>query len=175
MANIRYDRELAEEIASLKRKLFSISETAKKQSQKAFKEASPILISAIQGRAAQSEAAHYRYDTPKVSNKLRAPNGSGRIVATYMPGNLKRSFKALIFGRSAAVHVGPKLDKRGSGGVFSGGRVDGYYAHWMEYGAPEAGIKPTPFVRPAVDAAGMTTLRFAAELLKREITKEATR
>jgi hypothetical protein len=169
------NKSLEQEIAILQKKLFAISDTAKKQSQNAFKQASPILISAIQGRAAESEKAHYRYSTPKINNKLRAPNGMGRIVATYMPGNLKRSIKTLIFRRSAAIFVGPKLDKQGSGGTFAGGRVDGYYAHWMEFGAPEAGIRPSPFVKPAVDAVGNTVLKFSAELLKREIEKAAVR
>lgn len=165
--------ELQKEIDTLQKKLRAVSDTAKRQSQTAFKQAAPILISAIQGRAPQSDAPHFRYNTPKVSGNLRAPNGMGNIVATYMPGNLKRSFKTLVFRKSAAVHVGPKLDKQGRGGVFSGARVDGYYAHWMEYGAPEAGITPQPFVRPAVAASGPTTLRVATEFLKREINKAA--
>lgn len=173
MAKIRVDNETAREIEQLKKRLYAISDNAKKQSQTAFKQAAPILISAIQGRAPQSDAPHYRYKTPKIAGKLRAPNGMGKIHATYIPGNLKRSFKTLVFRKSASVYVGPKLDKQGSGGTFSGQRVDGYYAHWMEYGAPEAGIGPRPFVRPAVSAAGDTTLRLATQFLKREIEKAA--
>lgn len=173
MAKIAIDREFVRELEVLKKKLASVSDNAKKASQGAFRQAAPILISAIQGRAPQSDAPHHRYNTPKISGRLRAPNGLGKIVATYMPGNLKRSFKALVFRRSAAVFVGPKLDKRGGGGTFSGARTDGYYAHWVEYGAPEAGIAPQPFVRPAVAAAGPTTLRLATELIKREIEKRA--
>lgn len=175
MAQIRIDRELIREIEQLKKKLGAISTTTKKQSQAAFKQAAPILISAIQGRAPQSDEPHYRYNTPKISGNLRAPNGMGKIVATYMPGNLKRSFKTLVFRKSASIYVGPKVDKRGSGGKFSGARTDGYYAHWMEYGAPEIGLQPRPFVRPAVDASGATTLRLATQILKRELEKAATR
>jgi HK97 gp10 family phage protein len=169
------NRELAAEIERLKKKLYAISDNAKKESQQAFKEAAPILISAIQARAPQSEKPHYRYSTPKVAGNLRAPNGMGKIVATYMPGNLKRSFKTLVFRRSASIYVGPKLDKQGSGGTFTGNRTDGYYAHWQEFGAPEAGVPPQPFVKPAVSAAGDTTLRLATELLKRKIERTATR
>lgn len=175
MAQIRVDKEFERELALLKKKLAAVSANAKKSSQGAFRQAAPILISAIQGRAPQSDAPHHRYDTPKLSSQLRAPNGLGKIVATYMPGNLRRSFKTLVFRKSAAVFVGPVLDKRGGGGTFSGARTDGYYAHWVEYGAPEAGIAPQPFVRPAVAAAGGTTLRLATEILKREIEKGATR
>lgn len=169
----RVDLELKREVEQLQKKLRAVSDNAKKQSQTAFKQAAPILISAIQGRAPKSEEPHYRYKTPKISGKLRAPNGLGKIHATYMPGNLIRSFRTLVFRKSAAVYVGPKVDKQGSGGTFSGRRVDGYYAHWQEFGAPEAGIQPRPFVRPAVDAAGETTLRLATQFLKREIEKAA--
>lgn len=146
------------DVDELVKKLYKVSTRAKKQSQQAFRQAAPVLISAIQGRAPASEKPHSRYR-------------SGKIVATYHPGNLRRSIKTLTFRRSAAVFVGPKLDKGGSGGEFRGNRTDGYYAHWMEYGAPGAGIPPEPFVKPAVDAAGGTTLRLATEFLKREIQR----
>lgn len=175
MATVTIDSELKRELELLKKKLYSISDTAKKESQGAFKQAAPILISAIQARAPQSEKPHFRYDTPKLAQRLRAPNGLGKIIATYMPGNLKRSFKTLVFRRSASIHVGPKVDKQGSGGVFSGNRTDGYYAHWMEFGAPEIGLAPRPFVRPAVSAAGELTLKFAAALIKRIIEKAAVK
>jgi len=159
------------EVNELMRKLRAVSDNAKKKSQTVFKESAGLLISAIKGRAPISEKAHSRYSTPKASGRIRAPHGQGRIVATYNPGNLGRSFRTLIFRQSAAVFVGAKLAKENYTGLFSGGRTDGYYAHWMEYGAPGAGIPAQPFVRPAVDAAGGITLRFAAELLKREILK----
>jgi len=171
--NAAVKRELDREVSALIKKLYAISDNAKKESQNAFKEAAPLLISAIQGRSPKSDEPHFRYNTPKLSDKLRAPNGMGKIVATYMPGNLARSFRALVFRKSAAVYVGPKLDKRGSGGVFTGNRVDGYYAHWMEFGAPEIGLEPRPFVRPAAASAGPVVLRLATQLLKREIESKA--
>jgi len=159
------------EVNELVRKLRAVSDNAKKQSQTVFKEAAGPLVAAIKARAPMSEKAHSRYSTPKASGKIRAPRGQGRIVATYNPGNLQRSFRTLTFRQSAAVFIGAKLEKGNARGTFSGSRTDGYYAHWMEYGAPGAGIPAQPFVRPAVDAAGGITLRFAAELLKREIEK----
>ena len=149
------------EVDALIRKVRKISETAKKDSQQAFKEAAPVLISAIQARAPESDGIHVRYS-------------NGKVVAWYYPGNLKRAFRALLFRKSAAVFVGPKLDKAGSRGYFSGKRADGYYAHWMEFGAPGAGIPPRPFVKPAVQAAGSLTLRIASEFLKRKIDSYAT-
>lgn len=144
------------EIDELVRKLRKVSDRAKTDSRAAFREAAPVLISAIQGRAPQSDAPHHRYS-------------GGKIKATYYPGNLKRSIKALTFRRSAAIFVGPRLDKAGSAGDFKGVRTDGYYAHWMEFGAPAAGIPPRPFVKPAVQAAGGLTLRLATVFLKRKI------
>lgn len=152
-------------------KLRKISDNAKKQSQSVFKEAAGPLIAAIQAKAPQSEEIHHRYSTAKASGKIRAPKGSGNIVASYMPGNVQRSFRTFTFRRSAAVFVGPKVQKGQSRGTFSGNRVDGYYAHFVEFGTQD--IPATPFVRPAVDAAGAQTMRFAAELLKREILKAA--
>lgn len=144
------------EVNDIIRRLRRVSVSAKKDSQDAFKQAAPVLISAIQGRAPESEEPHSRYS-------------GGRIVATYYPGNLRRAFRTLQFRRSAAVFVGPKLDKGGTGGEFRGRRADAYYAHFIEFGAPAAGLPPRPFVKPAADAAGTLTLRLATEFLKRKI------
>lgn len=154
------DAKLQQEVNDLMRKLRKVSTAAKRDSQQAFRQAAPVLISAIQGRAPVSEAPHSRYS-------------GGRIAATYHPGNLRRAFRALVFRRSAAVFVGPKLDKAGTGGDFRGNRADAYYAHWVEFGAPAAGLPPRPFVKPAVDAAGGLTLRLATEFLKRKIESAA--
>lgn len=150
------DAQLQSEINALVRRLRKVSYTAKRDSQQAFRQASPLLIAAIQGRAPQSEAPHSRYS-------------GGKIAATYYPGNLRRSFRTLTFRRSPAIFIGPRLDKQGSGGDFRGNRADGYYAHFIEFGAPAAGLPPRPFVAPAVEAAGPLTLRLATEFLKRKI------
>lgn len=146
---------LQEEINALVLRLRRISGDAKKESREAFKVAAVPLISAIQAGAPVSAESHSRYK-------------GGQIVATYMPGNLRRSVRTLLFGRSSAVFVGPKLGK-GKQGIFSGNKVDGYYAHWMEYGAPEAGIAPRPFIAPAVASTKGTVLRIAIAELKKKI------
>lgn len=150
------DTQTQSEINALLRRLRRVSTTAKRESQQAFKSAAPVLISAIQGRAPESDAPHSRYS-------------GGKIAATYHPGNLRRSFRTLVFRRSAAVFVGPKLAKGNSGGDFKGNRTDAYYAHFQEFGAPAIGLPPRPFVKPAVNAAGGLTLRLATEFLKRKI------
>ena len=162
------DAQTQREINALIKILQGVSIEAKKQSQKAFKEAAGPLISAIKARAPISEKAHSRYKTTKLSGGIKAPKGMGQIEATYHPGNLQRSFRTLKFRRSPAVFVGPRLD-RNTSGVFKGNRADGYYAHFMEFGAPAQNVPAQPFVRPAVDAAGDLVLRFASELLKKDI------
>lgn len=110
--------------------------------------ASRPLVNEIKRRAPVSKEEHSRYQ-------------NGQIVATYRPGNLRRSFRVLRFSRSPSLFVGPK--------VGSDAAADGYYAHWQEFGAPAAGIPPRPFVAPAEQAAGPTVLRLASEALKKQI------
>ena len=107
------------EVNELMRKLRAVSDNAKKKSQGIFKESAGPLLAAIKARAPMSEKAHHRYNTPKASGKIRAPQGAGRIVATYQPGNLQRSFRTLTFRQSAAVFIGAKLEKGNSSGNFS--------------------------------------------------------
>ena len=152
------DARLQKEVNDLTRKLRKISLNAKKESQSIFKQAAGPLVSAIQGRAPESDAPHGYYD-------------GGTLKATFYPGNLKRSFKTLVFRQSPAVFVGPRVDKRTPSGSYKGARASGYYAHWIEFGAPGAGIPPRPFVKPAVQAAGALTLRLATQLLKRTIER----
>jgi len=154
--------ELQSELNIVIRALLGLSPTAQKQSKVILTEAAKPLLSAIQGRAPVSDKPHKRY---RKSGSKRAPKGAGQVVATYYPGNLKRSFNVLRFRRSKAVFVGPKVS--GNSGDFRGRRADGYYAHMVEFGTVKTSAQP--FVRPAVSAIGGTVLRFATELFRREI------
>ena len=156
-----------QEINDLISTLRKISAGAKKESQTAFKKAAVPLISEIQARAPVSEKPHSRYSTPKAAGKIRAPKGQGRIIATYYPGNLRRSFRTLTFRRSSAVFVGPKLAKQNNQGEFMGARADGYYAHMVEFGTMHNPAQP--FVRPAVDSASGAVLNIASEHLVKYI------
>lgn len=150
--------KIQDEIDDLVRKIYAISNNAKKESQAAFRIAAKPLIAEIQARAPVSNEEHDRYL-------------GGKVVATYKPGNLRRSIKALTFRRSSAVFVGPKLNKGGSTGTFSGNRTDGYYAHWLEYGTINQ--MPQPFFRPAVQTAGPAALSIAAKEIKNSIDNYA--
>lgn len=105
-----------------------------KERKKIVRPASKILIAKAQSNISDSDKPHKRYSTPKLSDKLRAPKGMGKVVATYYPGNLRKSIQELRLRRTFAILVGPRVNKRGSKGDFGKGkRVDGYYAHMVEF------------------------------------------
>jgi len=166
------DAELQKEIAGAILKLKGLSKAANRAVNASLSKAAIPLLEEIEGRAPVSDAPHYRYSTPKASGKIRAPKGSGKIIATYTPGNLERSFQVLKFRKAKnAVFVGPKLDKEGSTGTFSGSRTDGYYAAWQEFGAPNAGVPPRPFIGPSVAAVSSQVGRIAVDELQKAIER----
>lgn len=159
--------ELQSELNNLIRRLDGLSEVPRRERDRVLTEAAGPLRAAIAGRAPVSDAPHSRYSTPKISNRLRAPKGSGVIVATYQPGNLQKSVSTLRFRRSKAVFIGPKIDKSG------GGRMpDGYYAHMVNFGTQYQAAQR--FVEAGVNVAGNTSLRLATELMKQKINTYAT-
>lgn len=155
--------ELQSELNIVIRALQGLSPAAQKHSKLILTEAAMPLVSAIRGRAPVSDKPHKRYKSS--GGAKRAPKGAGKVVATYYPGNLKRSFNVLRFRKSKAVFVGPRVS--GTTGDFRGRRADGYYAHMVEFGTKHA--DETPFVEPAVNAVGYTVLRIAVTLFRREI------
>ena len=69
-----------------------------------------------------------------MTKKLRAPKGSGYIVAAYYPGNLGRSINVLKFSRAKSkVYVGARIP-RNTEGIFRGKKTDGYYMPFTEEG-----------------------------------------
>jgi HK97 gp10 family phage protein len=151
------DAQLQREVNEAVRKLYRVANHAKKETNGAFRKASPILINAIKQLAPVSDEPHSRY--------------KGETKITYYPGNLRRSFRNLTFRRSPAVWVGPKVDKSGTGIEYKGNKVDGYYAHFVEFGTENQ--RPHPFVRPAAQTAGPETLRRAIQELKKQIDSYA--
>lgn len=155
---------LQAEINDLIRKLQQLEPHMKKGAQEDMASAAEELVAAIKRRAPIGERPHSRYSTAKVTKKIRAPKGSGRVVATYQPGNLQRSFRVLKFRRSQAVFVGPKVGNK---------RADGYYAHWVEFGTKNQ--KGQKFVSAAVSAVGNNVLNYITELLGKRVTAYATK
>lgn len=142
------------EVNNLILKLQSISDTARKDSRMAFSEGAKPLIAAIKAAAPVSQGPHIG-------------RGPGGVNVLYKPGNLRRSFRKLLFRRSSAVFVGPKVDFVG------GASANGYYAHFVEFGTVNQA--PQPFVRPVAATIGPVALRISAVELKRMIEIHAKR
>lgn len=136
------------------------------------KNAKPF-IQAARLKAPVSRRIVHRYNTPKLSGKLRAPKGSGKIVASYSPGNLGRSINTLPLRRlKRAIIIGPKKQKRNNAGLFRGARVDGFYAHFVEFGTRYTQAKP--FVAPAWSQTRNQVLRGIESDLNKLILKKAS-
>lgn len=74
-----------------------------------------------------------------VGKRVHKRYSGGTVVATYNPGNLRRSIKTLTFSKSPDVFVGPKFSTGETKGEFGGpGQpVDGYYFR-MVFGSTSA-------------------------------------
>lgn len=128
----KIDFEVKEAIKKLSKLADQLPKRTRK---KVLRKAAKPLIKAAKSNIPKSFKPHYRYKTSKATNKIRAPKGKGKIIATYYPGNLRRYILAMSFRRSGDIFVGPRVAKRGRGsGQFKGRRVDGYYANQMEFG-----------------------------------------
>lgn len=160
-------REIKKEVEKAVEALKKIGVVAdKKERKKLLKRGAVVMRNEIRSNAPVSQRLHKRYSTSKAAKNLKAGKGQGNVVATYSPGNLKRSIRLLNLRKSADWFVGPKVS-RVTKGDFTGNRVDGYYAHFVEYGAPGAGVPATPFIRPAVS----TGRSKVAKAIKRSIKK----
>lgn len=153
---------LQDEVNTAVKKLYRIADRGKRKATSALRRGAAPLVTAAKANAPQHDKPHHRYK-------------DGRIVATYYPGNLRRSIRVLPLRRAkAAVLIGPKLASLGGGsseGQFKGQRVDGYYAHMVEFGTINQ--PPQPYMRPAAQQAGGAALRLALNELKKEIDAAA--
>lgn len=141
------DKELKNAIKKLKAlgQLFPV-----KERKKFLTKAAKPLRDAARANISDSDDTHFRYKTAKLEAGKKAPKGSGNVIAAYVPGNLRKSIKFKNFRRSAAMFIGPVTSKTGSGIFGQGARVDGYYAHYLEFGTKYySGIG---YMRRAVDA-----------------------
>ena len=139
--------------------------------------AAEILQREAQAKVRVAQRAVKRYGTAKFSRRIKAAKGSGTVLATYEPGNLRMALQVLNFKRSKALFVGAKVMKRKPNGTFGKGkRADGWYAHFLEYGTKNA--KAYPFMRPAAMAkanAVKLRMKYGIELeMKRWQAKNAT-
>lgn len=147
------------ELNRLVKRLYQVSDHAKKESRASLREGAKVLVKAAKEKAPVSEKVHYLYS-------------NGRAVATYYPRNLRNSIRTLTFRSSGAVFVGPILGK-GKRGVFKGNRTDGYYANWVEFGTVEN--VPQPFMRPTASQYGKTAIEIANKSLSKKVQRFARR
>lgn len=161
--------QLQQELNTLIRNLQGLSPSMKGRGTKVLVEGAEIMRAAIARRTPQGKSPHTRYQTQKANKNIRAPKGQGQAVATYQPGNLKKSFSVLRFRRSKAVFIGPQIDKS------AGGKMpDGYYAHMLEFSSKnvDGSLRPGKgFVAAAVAMVDNTVLRYVVEGLKGNIRK----
>lgn len=114
-------------------------------------EGGKMLVAAIKQRAPVGTRTHIRY------------NSAGKVVATYKPGNLKKSIRILPLRRvKNAVIVGP---------ISRGKTPDGYYAHMLEFGTVK--MFAQPFVEPAVNAVSGAVQDRILKALKNRIESHA--
>ena len=113
--------------------------------------AAQLMIDEAKKLVPQSNNPHHRYK-------------DGKIVATYFPGNLRRSLQ--ILGNkgklTGSIIAGPKRAPEGkTSGKFSGRRVDGWYAGIVE--------RKKPYLRPAYQSKKDAAEKLIIEKMKQEI------
>lgn len=172
------DRELRQEISNVIMSLKEISSDLKKDSGTALRAGGKVILGAIQSRAPIGKKVHKRYSTAKLNRRMRAPKGSGKVIAAYYPGNLRGSFGIMRFRRSNAVFVGPRVTKgrfMGAAGaytpIYGRGAYDGYYAHMVEHGTRNSSGKK--FVLPAVSAAQKNAVDTVKKKVMQQLKKYA--
>jgi len=141
---------------------------------KILTKSSKVYIAKAKANAPVFKYDTKRYNTPKVSGRLKAPKGMGKVVATYKRGNLKRSIRKIALRRLVdAILIGPKVKKgrkRSPVEEFGGNKVDGYYAHMVEGGTKHSAANP--FLANAWKETGSTVLRNIESELKKQIDKQ---
>ena len=159
--NTNYQEEINRLIYNLRALKGQVSKDIKAD----LKGPADFLVAAIKGRTPEGVSKHSRYK--KVNSKKRMPKGSGIIVATYRPKNLRKSFAVLgkLRRTRLALIVGARL---------GGKRNDGYYVHFvnnnvtMTNGKIRIGQK---FIESAVQAAGPVALRSLISILSDKFEK----
>lgn len=124
------------------------------EQRKMLEYAAQPMVNAMQAGAPVGTKIHYRY--PKRMGG-RAKRGEGQRIATYHPGNLRRSFRVLDLRRTKDVIVGAKLAKNNARGLFGFAKYDAYYLNWVEFGTRHMAARP--FVRPAIVSASPAVIR----------------
>lgn len=130
------------ELQSAVRKLDALGKAVTRRQRKAMlRKGAKLMRDAARSNIKDAKKTVYRYSTPKIDGKQRAPKGLGRkVMPGYSPGNLRRAINVKSLRKSADLFVGPTRNKR----------IDGYYAHFVEFGTRYA--KGVGYMRKAYNA-----------------------
>lgn len=117
---------------------------------KIIRPAAELVVKTAKSLVPVSDAPHHRVK-------------DGKRIATYYPGNLKRSIRVLghLGKLSGKVFIGPARATGDSSGVFRGRRVDGYYMAIVE--------RKKPYLRPAFNQHKEQVERIITEGIKRKM------
>jgi len=168
------------ELAAAVRRVDALGKSVSKRQRKAMlRKGAAIIRDGARANIKDSKEPHHRYSTPKLSGRLRAPKGKGKIVATYYPGNLRDGIQIKSFRKSFDLFVGPVTKSSATASVFGvetagqKSKVDAYYAHWVEFMNPDS--KSHGYMRRSVQSNKQTALKQiiadAKKLFERTIKK----
>lgn len=115
------------------------------------------LVETIKSATPTGSVVHRRYPS-KQAGARRAARGSGKVISTYRPGNLRGSIEELKnLKRAYNIWVGPRRRRIKTGGP---GKGDGYYAHMVEFGTKHSPSQPF-FNRSVIAASAAVRQRIA--------------
>lgn len=135
-----------------------------------LEEAAAPMVAAAKSLAPRSKRQHYMYATGhKLSKKLKAPKGMGKVSAVFDPGNLSGSIQILKHGRfkkAVNVYIGPRYPRRRNGKT----RLTvAPYAHFVEFGTVRQ--KAQPYMRPAFDKTKNLVFNLARSKFAKRLDK----
>lgn len=112
------------------------------------------------------------YRTPKISNKMKAPKGMGKIYVKIKKGQLAQSinwFQTPASKKAPAINIGPRYKR----GVWRKPDKGGWYMHMVQFGTDF--VESQPFVLPAlmasVNKVSSTMKRGAKKMLVSSVAK----
>jgi|TARA_R100000773_G_scaffold26748_2_gene23226 HK97 gp10 family phage protein len=103
------------------------------------------------------------YRTPKLSGKLKAPKGMGKIYVKIKPGQLKKSiapYQTKAGRKSPYFLIGPKYKF----GVWTKPEKGGWFMHFVQFGTDT--VKAQPFVGTALRNKGSQAGKLMENNLK---------
>lgn len=140
--------------AELKKAISNVSSlgtaVTTRQRKAALRKAALLIRNAARKNVPVAEEVTKRYNTPKLSKKLKAPKGQGNVVESYQPGTLRDDINVKSLRRSPDLFVGPGTSTK---------KPVAYWAHYIEFGTKH--IRPFAYMRRAVETTKSAALSQA--------------